>query len=60
MAAVFLPLTAVASVFGMNLRSGLEESPAWIFWLVLVGGIAAGLFVSEILTAVKLRGQNSG
>lgn len=59
LAAVFLPLTAVASVFGMNLRSGLEESPAWIFWVVLAGGITAGLVVSELLTAFKLRRRSS-
>ena len=54
-AAIFLPLTAVASVFGMNLRSGLEGLPPWMFWLGLVGSIVSGLTVSEILVNVKLR-----
>lgn len=46
LAAVFLPLTAVASVFGMNLPSGLEgfASPM-LFWIVLVAGIGVGLLV---------------
>lgn len=55
MAAMFLPLTAVASVFGMNLRSGLEDSPPWMFWMVLFGSMAIGLFVSEAMVALKLR-----
>jgi Mg2+ and Co2+ transporter CorA len=55
MATMFLPLTAVASVFGMNLRSGLEESPPWMFWLVLFGSMAIGLFVSEAMVALKQR-----
>ncbi len=54
-AAIFLPLTAVASVFGMNLHSGLEESPAWMFWFVVLCSICGGFLVSEVLTAFKLR-----
>jgi len=57
MAAIFLPLTAVSSVFGMNLQSGLEHSPPWMFWLILAGSFTAGLLVSEVLVAVKLRGR---
>lgn len=46
LAAVFLPLTAVASVFGMNLPSGLETiANPILFWVVLVVGIAVGLLV---------------
>jgi Mg2+ and Co2+ transporter CorA len=55
MAAMFLPVTAVASVFGMNLRSGLEEAPPWMFWTVLFGSMAIGLFVSEAMVALKQR-----
>lgn len=57
LATVFLPVTAVASVFGMNLHSGLEEAPTWMFWAILVGSVVAGLLVSEVLTAVKLRNR---
>lgn len=56
-AAIFLPLTAVASVFGMNLKNGLENAPPWMFWLVLLGSITAGYFASEILVGVKTRRQ---
>lgn len=39
-AALFLPMTAITSVFGMNLASG---SPA--FWTVLAGSLLSGLVV---------------
>lgn len=40
--AIFLPLTAIASVFGMNLPHGLENSSIYLFWLVLLFGIGLG------------------
>lgn len=58
MATVFLPLTAVASVFGMNLRNGLEDAPAWTFWLIMAASIFAGLCVSEVLASWRLRGRD--
>ncbi|GAB5442934.1 MAG: hypothetical protein Fues2KO_32830 [Fuerstiella sp.] len=54
-AALFLPLTAVASVFGMNLHSGLEDAPAWMFWFVVSISITGGFLISEMLTAFRLR-----
>ena len=59
MATVFLPLTAVASVFGMNLQSGLESAPPWMFWAILIGSIATGLVISEGLAAFRLRSRRS-
>jgi hypothetical protein len=47
LAAIFFPLTAIASLFGMNMRSGLEDSPTWVFWVVFLAGIAVGLVVRE-------------
>jgi len=49
MASVFLPLAALASVFGMNLKHGLESSPVWVFWSVLAGGILLGVAVTSLL-----------
>jgi len=46
LAAIFLPLTAIAGIFGMNIRSGLEGSPTWAFWLVLLCGILLGIGMS--------------
>jgi hypothetical protein len=43
LAAIFLPLTALASVFGMNLSSGLENSSPIVFWLIFGLGVLAGL-----------------
>ncbi len=50
LAAMFLPLTAVASVFGMNLPSGLEKvlTPT-LFWLVLLTGILVGFLIRNRL-----------
>lgn len=51
LAAIFLPLATVSSVFGMNLMSGVESVP-FVFWLVLsiglVLGICIGIFVMDI------------
>ena len=58
MAAIFLPLTAVASLFGMNLHSGLEDSPPWLFWVIMLGSVAAGFLVSEAHVAMKLRSRS--
>ncbi len=48
LAAWFFPLTALASVFGMQLKHGWEESNI-AFWVVLACGIAAGVFMSRMI-----------
>lgn len=60
MACVFLPLAAIASVFGMNLKHGLEASPVWVFWLVLAGGILLGVTLSGLLVNVRGDEQEQG
>jgi hypothetical protein len=42
LAALFFPLTAIASLFGMNLAHGFDEEMPLIFWFVLVMGCALG------------------
>lgn len=43
-AAVFLPITALASIFSMTLQSGLETwASPWLFWLIVAAGVALGL-----------------
>ena len=49
LAAIFFPLTAIASVFGMNLPSGMEETSPWAFWLVFVLGTLSGFGIREWL-----------
>ena len=53
LAAIFLPLTAITSVFGMTLRSGLEEFPPWLFWTVFASGLCLGCLIHNRLTAKK-------
>ena len=49
-AALFLPLSAVTSVFGMQLTSGLENvAKPWLFWSVLVVGVLIGLVVQAAI-----------
>ena len=47
LAAIFFPLTAISSVFGMNLRSGLESTSALMFWFVFAVGIGLGFVTRE-------------
>jgi hypothetical protein len=45
LAALFLPMTALASLFGMNLKHGLDENSVPMFLLVLGIGVALGFAV---------------
>jgi hypothetical protein len=50
--ALFLPLTAIGSVFGMNLAHGLENSYVpWLFWGLLVMALLIGLVLMAGLLA---------
>jgi hypothetical protein len=44
LAALFFPLTAITSVFGMNLRHGLDDQSALLFWVIFAAGVALGFF----------------
>ena len=48
--ALFLPLTALGSAFGMNFKHGLEgiQSPV-LFWATLIFGLVVGFFVKTLL-----------
>lgn len=43
LAAIFFPLMTVATIFGMNLHSGMEDTSPVVFWVVFVIGIFVGL-----------------
>ena len=46
LAATFFPIATIATVFGMNLRSGLEDAlPPTLFWIVLLAGIFCGFLL---------------
>jgi len=49
LAAIFFPLMTLASVFGMNLKSGFEDWPIWMFWLTLSSGIVLGVVVQRCI-----------
>lgn len=50
LAALFFPLTAITSIFGMNFRSGLESLPApFMFWTILAIGLVSGLCVVGLI-----------
>ncbi len=42
LAALFFPLTAVASLFGMNLAHGMDERSPALFWLTAIVSITLG------------------
>ena len=46
LAAIFFPVTAIASIFGMNLVSGFEGSSALVFWSILLIGTVLGFVTS--------------
>ena len=56
--AIFLPLTALGSAFGMNFRHGLEgvTSPL-LFWGTLLVGIMLGFFVKALLDTPSRSGR---
>jgi Mg2+ and Co2+ transporter CorA len=46
LAAIFLPVTALAGIFGMNLTHGFEGAGPALFWAVtLAAGIAGGMLL---------------
>ncbi len=53
-AATFLPITALGSLFGMQLANGLEhESSPWVFWGVAAAAFLLGLIVRASLPKQK-------
>lgn len=52
LAALFFPITAISSVFGMNIKNGLESFPdMWLFWGVLAAGFLSGLWLARIIVS---------
>jgi Mg2+ and Co2+ transporter CorA len=50
LAAIFLPLTAITGVFGMNLPSGLHNN-ALLFWAIALASMFLGLILKSWVTA---------
>ena len=51
MAALFLPASVIGGAFGTSLSSGLENGPAWIFWVILGCSIVIGLVICALLAS---------
>lgn len=51
LAALFFPLTAIASLFGMNLAHGLSERSPAMFWLVFAVGTGLGFAMKSWVLA---------
>lgn len=50
LAALFFPITAISSIFGMNIHSGLETVPgSWMFWGILGGGFFTGVLLMLVI-----------
>jgi hypothetical protein len=49
--ALFLPVTALASVLGMNVRHGLEGQATWVFWVVMAVAAVIGLLILAMVAA---------
>lgn len=48
--ATLLPLTALGSMLGMNMRTGMEGSPAWVFWGVFTLSLVAGAGLAKLIS----------
>lgn len=59
LAALFLPLTAIASLFGMNLAHGLDEHRPAYFWLVFVVGCALGFAMKSWVLGKSASSESS-
>lgn len=53
LAAVFLPLATISSVFGMNLTSGIEHWPPLLFWFVMLCGIGLGTLIGVFVMNIR-------
>jgi hypothetical protein len=51
LAALFFPLTALASIFGMQLAHGLNPNKPTIFWIVSIIGVGLGLIMKNWVMA---------
>jgi hypothetical protein len=60
LAALFFPLTAIASLFGMNFSHGMNQNSPAIFWLVCVISVSLGFFLKGwVLATPKTKEPSS-
>jgi Mg2+ and Co2+ transporter CorA len=51
LAALFLPLTAITSLFGMSFARGMDEQIPTMFWFIFAGGVTLGFAMKSWVTA---------
>ena len=51
--ALFLPITALSGIFGMNMRNGLEEMPIAAFWVMMLFSFFLGIGIKSWLLHEK-------
>jgi uncharacterized integral membrane protein len=49
--ALFVPLTLIGSLLGMNLSHGLEGSPPVVFWSIATSGVLLGILLLVFINA---------
>ena len=57
LAAIFLPLTAITGVFGMNFATGLNQGSAAFFWVIFFAAMAVGFALKEWVLATPAEGK---
>jgi len=56
-AALFLPVSAIGSVFGVNLMHGLEtKASPWLFWAFIILSFAVGFIVRSSINSKERKG----
>ena len=56
LAALLLPASVIGGAFGTSLNSGLENAPAWVFWVLLFGSfVIGGLIWMALMSSAKAR-----
>ena len=57
--AIFLPITAISGIFGMNLKNGLENLPTPFSWAIMISAFMLGIAVkSWVLSPAKTNTKN--
>ncbi|MDP2345420.1 MAG: hypothetical protein Q8O67_31035 [Deltaproteobacteria bacterium] len=51
LAALFFPITAIGTIFGTQMTTGLEGSGPWLFWAMVASAFAIGLLVRSGVSA---------
>jgi hypothetical protein len=51
LAALFFPVTAIGTIFGTQMNTGLEGAGPWLFWAIVAGAFGVGFLVRSSVSA---------